>query len=67
METNIELCMKSTILPLQIMRYTLNMGDWTLKDGTPKDLIPDTDLRHSFEFSNINPSYLGKKYKYDNT
>ena len=49
------------------MRYTLNMEDWTLKDGTPKDLIPDTDLRHSFEFSNINPSYLGKKYKYDNT
>ena len=67
METNIESCMKSTILLLQIMRYTLNMGDWTLKDGTPKDLIPDTDLRHSFEFSNINPSYLGKKYKYDNT
>ena len=45
------------------MRYTLNMEDWTLKDGFPKDLIPDTELRHSFEFSNINPSYLGKKYK----
>ena len=53
----------STILPLQIMRYTLNMGDWTLKDGSPKDLIPDTELNHSFEFSNINPRYLGKKYR----
>merc|ERR1719361_2343142 len=48
----------------KIMRYTLNMEDWTLKDGSPKDLIPDTDLNHSFEFSNINPSYLGKKYKF---
>merc|ERR1712055_984471 len=48
----------------KVMRYTLNMGDWTLKDGSPKDLIPDTELNHSFEFSNINPSYLGKKYKF---
>merc|ERR1711953_1386228 len=47
----------------KIMRYTLNMADWTLKEG-PKDLIPDTELNHSFEFSNINPSYLGKKYKF---
>ena len=46
------------------MRYTLNMDDWTLKEGSPRDLLPDTELRHSFEFSNINPSYLGKKYKY---
>ena len=44
------------------MRYTLDMADWTLKEG-PKDLIPDTELNHSFEFSNINPSFLGKKYK----
>ena len=44
------------------MRYTLDMADWTLKEG-PKDLIPDTELNHSFEFSNINPNYLGKKYK----
>ena len=51
------------MLPLQIMRYTLNMEDWTLKNGSPRDLIPDTELNHSFEFSNINPSYLGKKYK----
>merc|ERR1712130_1034310 len=48
----------------KIMRYTLNMENWTLKEGFPKDLIPDTDLRHSFEFSNITPSYLGKKYKF---
>jgi len=48
----------------KLMRYTLNMGDWTLKAGSPKDLIPDTELNHSFEFSNINPSYLGKKYKF---
>jgi len=47
----------------KIMRYTLDMADWTLKEG-PKDLIPDTELNHSFEFSNINPSYLGKKYKF---
>ena len=46
------------------MRYTLNMEDWTLKDGFPKDLIPDTDLRYiTLENSNINPSSLGKKYK----
>jgi len=48
----------------KLMRYTLNMGDWTLKAGSPRDLIPDTELNHSFEFSNINPSYLGKKYKF---
>merc|ERR1712150_138453 len=48
----------------KIMRYTLNMDDWTLKEGSPRDLLPDTELRHSFEFSNINPSYLGKKYKF---
>jgi len=48
----------------KIMRYTLDMGDWTLKDGSPKDLIPDTELNHSFEFSNINPRYLGKKYRF---
>merc|ERR1711971_1210788 len=39
-------------------------NDWTLKAGSPRDLIPDTELNHSFEFSNINPSYLGKKYKF---
>jgi len=48
----------------KLMRYTLNMEDWTLKAGSPKDLIPDTELNHSFEFSNINPSYLGKRYKF---
>ena len=53
---------KYLIVTFQIMRYTLDMADWTLKEG-PKDLIPDTELNHSFEFSNINPSYLGKKYK----
>jgi carotenoid cleavage dioxygenase-like enzyme len=35
-----------------------------MKEGSPRDLLPDTELRHSFEFSNINPSYLGKKYKF---
>ena len=45
----------------QVWRYTLDMSDWTLK--SVKDLIPDSTILASFEFSNINPNFLGKKYK----
>ena len=37
------------------------MSDWTLKGF--KDLIPDSTILASFEFSNISPAFLGKKYK----
>merc|ERR1712038_1422379 len=50
----------------QVARFTLNMTNWTYKGRT--DLVdqnPDNDgLWRSFEFSNINPSYQGKRYKY---
>ena len=48
---------------LQVWRFTLDTtGEWSLKDD--RDLMPDTKLRpRSFEFSNINPNFQGKKYR----
>ena len=48
---------------LQVWRFTLDTtGNWSLK--ADRDLMPDTELRpRSFEFSNINPNFLGKKYR----
>ena len=50
-----------------VSRFTLDMSDWTYRER--KDLIdqnPDNDglSPRSFEFSNINPSYQGFRYKY---
>merc|ERR1719402_194110 len=50
----------------QVTRFTIFMGNWTMKER--RDLVrqnPDNDgLRGSFEFSNINPAYQGKPYKF---
>ena len=46
----------------QVMRYTVNMEDWTLS-GT-KNLVTDPNITWDFEFCNINPAYYGKPYKY---
>ena len=48
---------------LKVWRFTIDMETWSLVESEGRDLMLDTDLRHSFEFSNINPDYLGKKYK----
>jgi len=48
----------------RVWRFTLDTtGNWSLK--ADRDLMPDTELRpRSFEFSNINPNFLGKKYRF---
>ena len=50
----------------QVTRFTLDMSDWSYQGR--RDLVdqnPDNEgLRRSFEFSNINPSYQGFRYRY---
>jgi len=46
----------------QITRYTLSMNPWKLKEI--KNLLKDPLKPNSFEFSNINPAYQSKPYKY---
>ena len=46
----------------QVTRYSINMDDWT--DYEIKNLVTDPDINQYFEFSNINPAYYTKPYKF---
>ena len=48
--------------PTNVVRYTINMENWSLNEI--KNLIDDTTVKQDFEFSNINPAYYGRPYKY---
>ena len=47
----------------EVMRYTVDMETWTLDPAAPQNLIK-ADITYDFEFSNINPAYYTKPYKY---
>ena len=44
-----------------VMRYSINMDNWSI---AVRNLITDPDIKQDFEFSNINPAYYGRPYKY---
>jgi len=46
----------------EVTRYTINMTNWTLKEI--RNLVKTQVSPNSFEFTNINPAYQGKPYKY---
>jgi len=45
----------------QVTRFTIDMQNWELIET--RELVK-ADISRSFEFSNINPQYLGRPYKY---
>ena len=45
----------------QVMRYSINMEDWTLKE---RRILVTTAANMDYEFSNINPAYYALPYKY---
>jgi len=46
----------------EVTRYTINMENWSLKEI--KNLVKTQVPPNSFEFTNINPAYQSKPYKY---
>jgi len=63
--TFVDVPLSGQLLPVGIVnatRYSLNMNPWSLHEI--RNLVHDSMVTKPLEFSNINPAYQGKPYRY---